>query len=150
MQLLDTMRSLYSHFKALNDHSPSYLADLLTCHKIARNRRPSSQSLLVNPRMMTTTYGVHCLKHVGPILWNDLCTELNHSTSVPAFRKGLKTHLKKLIPMFKDFLLKSRILIISHIIILKHYKYLLKINYLLLWPGLAFLSWYTGSHIFPQ
>ena len=44
-------------FKSLNNLSPSYLADRLSCQSHSRNLRPASKQLLEQPRSFMKTYG---------------------------------------------------------------------------------------------
>jgi hypothetical protein len=79
-------------WKALNDKSPKYIADLLTRTTHQRSLRSNNQHLLTVPRCRSN-YGDRAFSYVGPKLWNDLPINIRNADSNDIFRSRLKTHL---------------------------------------------------------
>ena len=79
-------------FKCLNDENfPSYLSELLTIYTPSRTLRSLDTNLLVKPLMKLTTFGERSFFFAAPDVWNALPFELRMCTSLPLFKKNLKT-----------------------------------------------------------
>jgi len=82
--------------RALLDTAPRYLSDLL--RRVAdlpsrrRLRLATSNQLDVRPSRLVTV-GDHSFGAVGPKLWDSLPDDITSASSLPVFRKKLKTHL---------------------------------------------------------
>ena len=83
-------------YKSLNDKGPKYLKELLIPYSPSRTLRSTSSNDLTVPRTRLKTYGDRAFSVAGPRLWNNLPSSVRNSTSVPAFKKALKTHLFKI------------------------------------------------------
>lgn len=84
-------------YKALNEHGPSYLSDLLQLYVPSRNLRSSCDSRLLRiPSFKRKTSGFRSFAYQASVLWNSLPHSLRHSESVPVFKSNLKTHLFRL------------------------------------------------------
>ena len=79
--------------KSLNNLSPSYLADRLSCQSHSRNLRSASKQLLEQHRSFRKTYRDKAFSVCAPKLWNSLPLDLRKSSSLTVFKKGLKTYL---------------------------------------------------------
>ena len=79
--------------RAIYDHTPSYLHELLHHYNPCRTLCSSDSNLLVTPRSCSKTYQDRAFSIAGPVLWNNLPTELRNTTSRNSFRSRLKTLL---------------------------------------------------------
>jgi len=86
-------------YRALHGTAPRYLSDLL--RRVAdlpsrrRLRSATSSQLDVRPSRLITV-GDRSFASVGPKLWNSLPDYITSASSLPVFRKKLKTHLFRL------------------------------------------------------
>ena len=78
-------------YKAIHKKGPSYLSDLITVHRPARDLRSSHSIRLDVPRTNLSTMGGRAFCAAAPNLWNPLPDELKNATSVESFKTGLKT-----------------------------------------------------------
>ena len=82
-------------FKTMSTNRPSYLAELLSVHRPARELR-SVQRCQLQVGICRTVFGSRAFRHAAATVWNSLPIELaNTSLSLPTFKKHLKTHLYK-------------------------------------------------------
>jgi len=79
-------------FKALNGLAPAYLQECLHAQS-DRPRRTQHQHLLRVPRVRCSTFGQRAFSYAAPTLWNSLPLNMRDCTSLPSFKKQLKTHL---------------------------------------------------------
>ena len=80
-------------FKALHGINPLYLCELISPYQPRRALRSSDQLLLEQPAYKLKSYGSRAFSVCAPGLWNKLPLEIKSSTSVPEFKRRLKTHL---------------------------------------------------------
>ena len=84
-------------YKCLHvENFPSYLKDLITPYTPSRNLRSGSQYLLEKPFKKLKTFGKKSFHYAAPEVWNSLPLELRSCSSLPLFKKNLKTHFFKL------------------------------------------------------
>ena len=83
-------------FKAMNNLSPVYIADLILSSTITRRRdlRSSSQQVLLVPRHRTQ-FATRAFAVAGPITWNLFPIDVRIPTKIMTFRMCLKEHLFK-------------------------------------------------------
>lgn len=74
-------------FRALHDHAPVYIPDLLCPYITSRSLRSSDQGLLVVPRIQLKTKGQCSFEVVAPNLWNALPIVIRSVVS-DAFKKA--------------------------------------------------------------
>ena len=79
---------LLTTFKALHGINPLYLCELISPYQPRRALRSSDQLLLEQPAVLAEIVWLE-----APGLWNKLPLEIKCSTSVPEFKRRLKTHL---------------------------------------------------------
>ena len=84
---------LLTTFKALQGINPLYLCELISPYQPRRALRSSDQLLLEQPAYKLKSYGSRAFSVCAPGLWNKLRLEIKSSTSVPEFKRRLKTHL---------------------------------------------------------
>ena len=89
-------RVLLLTYKALHDKCPSYIIDMLELYKPKRVLRSQEKSLLCIPKARTVTYGERSFAYCAPTLWNNLPSSVKTSSSIPSFKKHLKTYLFRL------------------------------------------------------
>ena len=82
-------------YKAINGLAPQYLSDLLEEQSHSRNLRSCGKKQLKVPKTKQKNYGDRAFAKAGPVLWNQLPTEIALSPSVSVFKRKLKTHLFK-------------------------------------------------------
>ena len=80
-------------FKSLQGLAPPYLRELLHPYVPVRNLRSSDQNLLVVPPFRMASFGGRAFSNVSPRLWKNLPLAIRNCTSVPTFKRNLKTHL---------------------------------------------------------
>ena len=80
-------------FKALHGINPLYLRELISPYQPRRALRSSNQLLLEQPAYKLKSYGSRAFSVCAPGLWNKLPLKIRSSTSVPEFKRRLKTHL---------------------------------------------------------
>jgi len=83
-------------FKCRNKTAPQYLADDLqwAAHDSARTRlRSASLNKLVMRRSRLSTAGDRAFGVAAPRLWNGLPACVTSASTLPTFKKHLKTHL---------------------------------------------------------
>ena len=84
-------------YKCLHvENFPSYLKELITPYTPSRNLRSGSQYLLEKPFKKLKTFGKKSFHYAAPEVWNSLPLELRSCSSLPVFKKNLKTHFFKL------------------------------------------------------
>ena len=86
---------LLTMYKCVNGSAPDYLCELISSYTPARRLRSLSQSLAVQPKVASKTYGERSFSFMGPFLWNSLPTWIRTLPSIPSFKKHLKTCLYK-------------------------------------------------------
>ena len=86
---------LLTMYKCVNGSAPDYLCELISSYTPARRLRSLSQSLAVQPKVASKTYGERSFSFMGPFLWNSLPTWIRTLPSIPSFKKHLKTYLYK-------------------------------------------------------
>ena len=94
-------------YKAFNNGSPTYLADMMTsCNPVRSTRSAHKVNLLVVPHQKSNKYSEKAFAVVGPRLWNELLTdELRGCNSVDTFKKKLKLCSSKTLLTFYYVLL---------------------------------------------
>ena len=88
-----SVKILLTTFKALHGINPLYLCELISPYQPRRALRSSDQLLLEQPAYKLKSYGSRAFSVCAPGLWNKLPLEIKSSTSVPEFKRRLKTHL---------------------------------------------------------
>ena len=84
-------------FKCLHvDDFPSYLKELISTYTPSRNLRSSNQYLLTKPFKKLNTFGKKSFHYAAPEVWNSLPLDLRSCSSLPLFKRNLKTHFFKL------------------------------------------------------
>ena len=81
-------------FKTLNGQGPSYLRELLL--ETTSFRQTRSKHKLKIPRTKLKSAGDRSFSVAAPLIWNSLPSNITNATSIPLFKKLLKTHLFKL------------------------------------------------------
>ena len=83
-------------YKLLHAKGPKYLQSLLQYRNPPRTLRSSSDSLLlVIPHTKLKTFAERSFKVAAPTVWNELPFHIRSSSSLPIFKRNLKTHLYK-------------------------------------------------------
>ena len=80
-------------YKALNGLAPPYISDLLQPYQPVRTLRSMNDNLLTTIPYQCKSYGGRSFAVKAPILWNALPSHMRQITSVPIFKKCLKTYL---------------------------------------------------------
>lgn len=82
-------------YKALSGAGPAYLCQFSRVADLPgrRSLRSASTNRLVIPRTKLSTIGDRCFSVAGASLWNSLPEDVTSSSSLPVFRKRLKTFL---------------------------------------------------------
>ena len=78
-------------YKALHDHAPPYITDLVTVHSPARALR-SSQENYLNVPVTRTKLGDRAYSSAAPSVWNQLPAQIRNSSSLSVFKTKLKLH----------------------------------------------------------
>jgi len=73
--------------------APIYFKDMLQEKSTSRILRSSNCGLLHIPKTNTKTYGDNSFSVCGPKLWNDLPAQIRDCSSLPRFKKLLKSYL---------------------------------------------------------
>lgn len=81
-------------YKALNNHTPSYISDLLTPTSETQKRtlRSSNDGSLAIPRSRTAVFD-GSFSYSAPKLWNKLPTTIRKSTSLNVFKRQVKDYI---------------------------------------------------------
>jgi hypothetical protein len=79
-------------WKAMNNESPQYIADLVNKSSSTLTLRSNHQNLLKVP-LLCNRYGERAFSCAAPKLWNSLPHEIRNAGSSDIFRSKLKTHL---------------------------------------------------------
>ena len=80
--------------KSLNKIAPPYLTNMLTLKVEKRSLRSNNKLLLLEvPRTKRKTMGDIAFEKAGPVLWNQLPTEIRTAETLGSFVSRLKTHL---------------------------------------------------------
>ena len=95
VHLLVKFEILLTMYKCVTGSAPDYLCELVSSYTPARRLRSLSQSLAVQPKVASKTYGERSFSFMGPFLWNSLPTWIRTLPNVPSFKKHLKTYLYK-------------------------------------------------------
>ena len=82
-------------YRFFEDSLPTYLSRTLQSYRPGRCLRSSSESLLVQPKRNTKTFGERSFSFQIPKVWNKLPMSLKRSSSLAVFKKELKTYLFK-------------------------------------------------------
>jgi len=90
-----TFSLLFQVFKALNNLSPPYVADMLSFQTAQRTTRSSTQQLLSIPKWNNKTCAKRSFSVAGPIEWNKLSLDIRQKTTPKDFKRELKTYLFK-------------------------------------------------------
>ena len=84
-------------FKCLNGTVPSYLSGLISLYRPARSGLRSADDITrlteLNSAKLLKTATDRSFVHSAPIMWNKLPSSIRESSTLPAFKRGLKTHL---------------------------------------------------------
>ena len=80
-------------FQCIHDMGPVYLKELLVRYEPRRSLRSSKNDILSQPTVNTKSYGERSFFFAAPTQWNILPEHIKEATSVPHFKKLLKTHL---------------------------------------------------------
>ena len=70
-------------YKVIHGTTPTPLSTLLTLRSKSRNLR--GELILVQPRVITTKYGLNTFRYYGPKIWNSLKDELRTSSTLKKF-----------------------------------------------------------------
>ena len=70
-------------YKVIHGTTPTPLRTLLTIRSKSRNLR--GKLILVQPRVITTKYGLNTFRYYGPKIWNSLNDELRTSPTLKTF-----------------------------------------------------------------
>ena len=70
-------------YKVIHGITPTPLRNLLTLRSKSRNLR--GELILVQPRVITTKYGLNTFRYYGPKIWNSLNDELRTSPTLKKF-----------------------------------------------------------------
>ena len=81
---------LLQMYKVVNGSSPSYLANLVSKHVPSRYLRSSDANLFVVPRTFSK-FGDRRFSVCGPLLWNNLPTDIKCAETLNQFKSLLKT-----------------------------------------------------------
>ena len=81
---------LLQMYKVVNGSSPSYLANLVSKHVPSRYLRSSDANLFVVPRTFSK-FGDRRFSVCGPLLWNNLPTDIKCAETLDQFKSLLKT-----------------------------------------------------------
>ena len=79
-------------FKAIHGLSPTYLEHMIELYRPKRKLR-SLQQLKLQPPLFKTKYGDRSFRASSAVLWNRLPEEIQNISTLPRFRKALKTFL---------------------------------------------------------
>ena len=79
-------------FKVLSTNEPLYLRNLLEVQQNNRSLRSSSGIVLKVPKTKLKSAGDRSFRLAAPRIWNDLPRKVKQATSLPMFKKGLKTY----------------------------------------------------------
>ena len=77
-------------YKVIHGTTPTPLRTLLTLRSKSRNLR--GELILVQPRVITTKYGLNTFRYYGPKIWNSLNDELRTSPTL----KKIVTRIRKI------------------------------------------------------
>ena len=84
-------------FKCLYGTVPSYLSGLISLYRPARSGLRSADDITrlteLNSAKLLKTATDRSFVHSAPIMWNKLPSSIRESGTLPAFKRGLKTHL---------------------------------------------------------
>ena len=80
-------------FSVITGSAPPYLSDLLELYTPARKLRSSSDTRTFKVPRRNKQLGERAFSHFGPVVWNSLPHSVRHSSSLPSFKKNLKTYL---------------------------------------------------------
>lgn len=80
-------------FKTLSTNKPSYLAELVSIHKPARELRSSlRRPNQLHVESVRTAFGSRAFRHAAPAVWNSLPTDITDTESLATFKSRLKTY----------------------------------------------------------
>ena len=85
------LKILMHAYKALHGHAPGYISDMLKVYQPRRTLR-SMDSVTLNPRARTVTYGDRKFQYLAAKLWNALPAHIREAKTLNTFKKLLKTH----------------------------------------------------------
>ena len=74
-----------------SDFSPSHLANLVSQHVLSRYFRSSDVNLFAVPRTFSK-FDARRFSVCGPLLWNNMPTDINCADTLSQFKTLLKTH----------------------------------------------------------
>ena len=81
-------------FKCINNHAPLYLKNLLQkYHQTRALRSANDVTRLSKPERNYKYLGCRSLSHFGPLVWNQLPSDIRECMSLDSFKKALKHHL---------------------------------------------------------
>ena len=83
-------------FKSRNNLAPTHICDLLTPYIPERNLRSADNLFLTHTNINLVTEGGRAFTAKAPSLWNKLRLEIKQATSLPTFKRLLKTHYFRL------------------------------------------------------
>ena len=82
-------------YKTFNDSAPVYIRDQLQKYQPSRSLRSQSKSLLVVPKVRSSTYENRRFDRCAATLWNNLPDGVKRTSKIHNFKKLLKTFLFK-------------------------------------------------------
>ena len=88
-----TFKLLTLVFKSITDSAPLYLTELIHLYSPSRTLRSASDKRLLQVPRTRTSSGDKGFYAAAAQLWNNLPHSIRHSSSLPAFKRTLKTHL---------------------------------------------------------
>ena len=81
-------------YNSITGFSPSYLSELLQLYSPSRSLRSSSDTRILKLRRFNRkTHRFRSFSCFGPHIWNNLPQDVRNSTTLPSFKKKLKTFL---------------------------------------------------------
>ena len=81
-------------YKSIHKTAPAYLSDNINLYQPVRTLRSASDPLTLQiPKVRLSTVGQRSFSVAGPTSWNKLPLSLRSSSTLSAFKSGLKTQL---------------------------------------------------------
>ena len=80
-------------YKCMNGQAPSYLQEHVIPYTPTRQLRSATHNLVVQPKVLSRSYGERSFSFIGPSLWNALPNRIKNSPSVDSFKINLKSYL---------------------------------------------------------
>ena len=83
-------------FKHFEKSLPQYLSSVLCTYQPSRSLRSSAEKLLKIPRVNLKTAGERSFHFAASAVWNSLPNSIRSISTLPVFKRHLKTHLFRL------------------------------------------------------